>query len=228
MPRILSGGGKTAAGKPNTQTVGRPGFGSVSRGFRQAARVLSKRDPADGILNTPMSDITLMSLGGKASYTTALTGTNNDLKFTAQQPGTEPNAVRVRYVDPAGNNQALAVSVSGNDITVSLATGSGGAITSTAAQVKAAVNLHDGANDLVSAGLATGNDGTGVVTAMAFQTLAGGTEGEMRRALPPGLAPAPGGANEQNVNAEIGAPISRRAGVQRFRNRGSNRRLRKR
>lgn len=110
-----------------------------------------------------------------ASLTTALTGTNNDLTFTSINRGTASNAVRLRYV-VAGASTALSVAVSGNDITVNVATDSGSAATSTAAQVLAAVNGHAGASALVSAANATGNDGSGVVAALAYTPLAGGTD----------------------------------------------------
>lgn len=112
-----------------------------------------------------------------ASLTTALAGANNDLVYTAKDPywGVGGNAISVRYVDPAGNNATLSVSVSGKDITVNLATGGAGAITSTAAQVSAAVAASAAAADLVSVANAAGNDGTGVVTALAKTNLTGGT-----------------------------------------------------
>jgi hypothetical protein len=98
--------------------------------------------------------------GVQAALSTNLTGTNNDLTFTSRRKGNAQNLITVAYVDPVGNNQALAVSTVGNAISVSLATGAGGAITSTAA--------------LVFAANKAGNDGTGVVIAMAATALAGG------------------------------------------------------
>lgn len=231
MTRILSGGGKDSAGNPTTKTIGRPGQGSVARGTRQSARVLAKTDPADGVLNTPISDIPLLSLGAKATKTTALTGDNNDLKFTAAQPGTEANSIRIRYVDPSAFDQELGVAVSGNDITVNLATGPDpGAITSTAAEIKAAINMDAAASQLVTAEIAAGNTGAGVVTAMSYITLENGTEGEMRAPLPPELVPGPSaptisGKEEQTItNPDIAltAPVRRPAGT------GVNRRIRKR
>lgn len=113
-----------------------------------------------------------------ASVTTALTGSNNDLKFTHKSSAARyaaGNSVRVRYV-VAGNSTPLTVSVSDNDITVNVATDSGGAATSTAAQVKAAIDASTPAAALVSVANAAGNDGTGVVTALAYTSLAGGQD----------------------------------------------------
>jgi hypothetical protein len=116
----------------------------------------------------------LATLNIHEHVTTALTGTNNDLTFIARTAGTTPT-VRVTYVDPSANSATLGVVVASQDITVNLATGSGGAITSTAAQVKAAIAASTAANALVVVELASGNDGTGVVTAMSQQTLVGPT-----------------------------------------------------
>jgi hypothetical protein len=110
---------------------------------------------------------------------TTLTGANNDLLFTAAAglPGTAGDAVSVEFVDPATPDAALDVTVAGTDITVDLATDGGGAIVSTAAQVAAAVTGDVDANVLVTVANAPGNDGTGVVTALAQTNLAGGFDG---------------------------------------------------
>lgn len=110
-----------------------------------------------------------------ASLTTALTGANNDIKYTAREIGVLGNIIQVQYVDPGGNNAALAVTVVGTLIRVALATGSGGAITSTATLIRAAVSANTQANSLVSNALVASNTGAGVVTAMAATNLSGGT-----------------------------------------------------
>lgn len=112
---------------------------------------------------------------GQSSLTTALTGTNNDLKFTSVGRGVGQNLVTITYVDPPGNNAALGVSVTGNAITVNLATDGSSAVTSTAAQVAAAIAASTPAAALVTVANAAGNDGTGVVTALAPTALSGGT-----------------------------------------------------
>ncbi len=112
-----------------------------------------------------------------ASLTTELTGENNDITFTANEAGTGGNAIKVELLDPSGNSQALSVSVSGDTIVVSLATSGEGAITSTAAEVIAAINAHLVAKELVTAENAAENTGVGVVTALAATALSGGTAG---------------------------------------------------
>lgn len=116
----------------------------------------------------------------KATLSTALTGTHNDLVFTSTETGDAGANITVTYVDPAGNSQSLAVTTSValylgkicRKIRVSLATGGGGAITSTAAAIHAAIEAEANANALVTVANKAGNDGTGVVTAMAETKLA--------------------------------------------------------
>jgi hypothetical protein len=113
----------------------------------------------------------------QATLTTALAGANNDLEYTSELPGALGNAIRVRYVNPGVNNASLGVVVSGRDITVNLATGAGGAISSTATQVKEALEASAAASALVLLGIPAGNNGSGVVTAMSYTALAGGAGG---------------------------------------------------
>lgn len=109
-----------------------------------------------------------------ASLTTALTGTNNDIKWTAQEAGVAGNSASISYVDPPGNNVALSVATpDSNTVVVTLATDGASAITSTAAAVRNAVNAHEAASAIMTGENAASNDGTGVVTALADTNLAG-------------------------------------------------------
>lgn len=116
-----------------------------------------------------------------ASLTTALAGANNDLVWTANVGGTAGNNIRVRYV-VAGANTPLTVSVAGSDITVNVATDAGSLATSTATAIKNAVAASSAAGQLVTGTNAAGNDGTGVVAALAFTNLTGGTDWTVGRA----------------------------------------------
>lgn len=109
----------------------------------------------------------------RASLTTALAGANNDLTYTARLLGVAGNSITVAYV-VAGNNTPLTVSVTGSAITVNVATDGGGAATSTANAVRNAVLASAPASALVNVELATGNDGSGVVTALTATALTGG------------------------------------------------------
>jgi hypothetical protein len=120
----------------------------------------------------------LSAVGTKATLTTALTGTNNDLTFTAVQPGADGNQITVQYVN-AGGTTPLSVAFTSTagparQIVVTLATTTG-TITSTAAQVRDAINSHAKAQNHVQVANAAANDGTGVVTALAATPLTGGT-----------------------------------------------------
>lgn len=116
----------------------------------------------------------LRSPGSRASLTTAMAGTNNDIVFRANYPGTAGNSLRVRIV-VAGASTPLSVSISGNDVTINSATSGASAATSTARQVIDAVNGNKDISAVLGAELAAANDGTGVVAAFAFTNLTGGT-----------------------------------------------------
>lgn len=109
----------------------------------------------------------------EASYTTALTGTHNDLVYTAKVAGPGGNSIQIVYVDPGGVTATLAVTVSGFVITVSLGRAAS-AINTTGALLKAAVEANRDAAALVTLAYDTGNDGTGLVTALTVQSLTGG------------------------------------------------------
>jgi hypothetical protein len=73
------------------------------------------------------------------------------------------NDITAEFRNPGVANSPLAVSVSGNDITVDLATDAIAGLSSTAAQVAAAINAHAAANALVVANTFRGNAGAGIV-----------------------------------------------------------------
>lgn len=110
--------------------------------------------------------------GTASSLTTTLAGANNDLVFTARQIAADGDGITVAYVNP-GVLATLVVTVSGRAISVALAH-DGVSITSTAGAVALAIAAKPSAAALVSVANATGNDGTGVVTALAATSLAGG------------------------------------------------------
>jgi hypothetical protein len=103
-----------------------------------------------------------------------MTNANADLTYTARRKGRATNDISITHLDPGGLSKSLAVSVSGTDITVSLATNGAGAITSTANQVAAAVLASVEANNLVS--VAVEGTGLGVTNAKAKQNLINGRD----------------------------------------------------
>ena len=81
------------------------------------------------------------------------------------------NLLTAEFKDPGAPNAPLLVAVAGNDITVNLATGADGALTSTAAQVRDAINASAPASALVTAYTYAGNAGAGVVAVRERVTL---------------------------------------------------------
>lgn len=112
-----------------------------------------------------------------AKLVTGVAESNNAILWTAKVPGTAGESIKVQLLDPAQASQDLAVSVSGDTIVVSLETSAApAAITSTAAEVIAAVNAHLVANQLVTAANAGASTGDGVVAAVAATALDEGAD----------------------------------------------------
>jgi len=112
----------------------------------------------------------------KAFLETAMTGTNNDLLIRALRGGAAGNSITITLVDPATSSTPISVAVVGTAITVTLAVDGASAITSTAAQVRDAINANSQARSLVDVVLPASNDGTGVVIALASTPLATGSD----------------------------------------------------
>lgn len=113
----------------------------------------------------------------KAYLVTGVVASNNAIRHTAQDAytGTAGNSITITLANN-GASKPLQVTVSGKNITVQLATDAGSAITSTAAQVIAAINNDHAASSLVVAANESTSNGTGVVAAVAQTNLAGGTD----------------------------------------------------
>jgi hypothetical protein len=115
----------------------------------------------------------------KHVVTVASTGTQaslevQDLTFTAVAVGEDGNDITITFNDPAGNNAALGVVVTGTDIVVNLATDGASAPTSTATLIAAAIEGSAAASALVSVEITgTGSD---VAAAAAEAPLAGGVD----------------------------------------------------
>ena len=95
-------------------------------------------------------------------------------RLTADAVGAAGNDITVALVDPDANSRALAVALDGKAITVTLATSNTGAITTTAAQLVAAVNGNAAAAALVTAASVT--TGAGRTAAAPAAPLAGGAD----------------------------------------------------
>lgn len=93
----------------------------------------------------------VVGAGGQAQYKTNTGDPDADIQFVAQAGGSAGNAITISYVND-GDSESLTVTVDGTDITVHLATDSGGTVTSTASDVQGAVNGDGDAAALVSCG----------------------------------------------------------------------------
>jgi len=114
-----------------------------------------------------------------ASLVTGKVADNNAILFTAREKGKGGNSLTIAILN-TGKGKALAVDVDGDDIVITAATNEVGAgeITSTAAQVEAAILEHDTASQLVTAVNSSTSSGAGVVAAVAKTSLAGGGSAE--------------------------------------------------
>lgn len=99
---------------------------------------------------------------------------NGNLAVTAKGIGTIGNGVSLAMVNPGTANAVLGVVVTANAIVVNLATNASSLVTSTAAQVVAAIVASVPANALVA--VVAGGTGAGVVTPLAATFLTGGAD----------------------------------------------------
>lgn len=94
------------------------------------------------------------------------------LLFASSVYGTGGNATTIQLVNPGAPNVALSVAVAGTAVTVTLATNGASALTSTWAQVAAAINGNAAAAALMSAVVL--QNGSTVAAAIGLTNLAGG------------------------------------------------------
>jgi type IV pilus assembly protein PilY1 len=110
-------------------------------------------------------------LMARAILATNMGGSNNDIEFSAVNPGIVGEAVTIEFVNPGASYPSTTVSVTGTAITVNLSTNSSGVITATAAHVVSAVNADAASSTLVNANLAEGDSGGGLVTTLSATNL---------------------------------------------------------
>ncbi len=140
----------------------------LGNGSSNVANVLQKDLSLDGTADNGEANV-------QSTLTTALTGTNNDLTYVAVARGTAGDALSVEYIDPAGNNATLAAALVAGVLTVDLATDGGGAITTTSGDIVTLLSTAEFSGSFTVANAAA-NDGTGVVTALAETSFAGGVD----------------------------------------------------
>ncbi len=109
-----------------------------------------------------------------SSLTTAK-GSNKDLTFTSRVLGVAGDDISVECV-VSGNDTPLSISVAASDITINSATDGSGNATSTAREIRDALEADEDAMALIKVALASGSDGSGVFGALAHTHLAGGVD----------------------------------------------------
>lgn len=159
------------------------------------AEVLYLQDQTAPITVGPSSVVGLVGaatdVAAPKAATLAAGAGNAALLFTAATPGSDGNTISVVLVDPGGNNQALAITVNGREITASLATGATGDITTTGQQLVAAWAASAQAAALCTLANATGSSGADTVVALAKMNLSGGLDaGELAARLAAGAGNA--------------------------------------
>lgn len=113
-------------------------------------------------------------LGGEPARLIVSSGSGTDFVLIAKDPGTAGDLISITLVDPGGASKALAVSVSGKDISVSLATDSSASLTTTADLLIAAVKASVAAGALVDIYIT--ETSSGPLDAVAKTSLTGGTD----------------------------------------------------
>lgn len=152
LPDPLTGLKRVPAGT----VVGRLGNGKYAPYLAGAAAV-------PGVAST----VTLKASGA---------GNRDDIVITAKQAGADGDKIKVQLVDPNAASASLKVAVETDVIRVYLATDGTKAITSTIAEVIAAINATLYVKDIVTALLAEGSEGTDAAIAVAATALAGGVD----------------------------------------------------
>jgi hypothetical protein len=111
-----------------------------------------------------------------ATLDTGVVANNNAVTFTSKLPGVAGHSIKASLIDPAGNNKLLEVNLINDEIRISLATSGAGAITTTGAELIAAVNSAIIVKDLVTASNTGASTGAAAVVAKAIAALAGAAD----------------------------------------------------
>lgn len=183
------GGALTSAttveiGGANGQQTINLGSGSS---LSQIQSAINNVSDSTGVVASINSGLSFNQAAVANAFTTNTGVSNADLTFTDARATTSSGsnsslggAINIAYVK-AGNNTPLSVGVttaSNGDktITVNLATGNTGSITSTGNDVLNAIQQNSQSAALVNVSLASGSNGTGVVTAVSSTALTGGQD----------------------------------------------------
>lgn len=112
-----------------------------------------------------------------ATLQTGVEASNTAILYTSKLAGSLGNAISISYVKPAGNNQPLSVAVSDRSITVTLATGADGTVSTTATTLATALTANTDVAALLTVSATVGTStGAGAIGAMRRTYLAGGID----------------------------------------------------
>lgn len=112
-----------------------------------------------------------------ATLQTGVEASNSALLFTSKLAGSLGNAISIAFVKPSANNAALSIAVSDRAITVNLATGADGSVSTTASSLATSLAANVDASALVEVDSNVGTStGAGALSAMRRVYLAGGTD----------------------------------------------------
>jgi len=159
--------------KPGETLVSGAVVGKVTASSKYAAYAAGASDGTQTV-----AGVLAEGVAATATQATLTTGTptTNAIDWAAVQYGDAGNDISVALINPAANNATLSVEMTGDEfvgyeVVVNLATGAGGAITSTPALIVAAI-----AGDADIAAVLTGTaDGASAVAAVAATNLTGGS-----------------------------------------------------
>ena len=159
------------------------GSGSTYSNIRDAVNANTDVTGVTASITTAAVAGTLTKTSGGEAYTLTGAGANDDLKLVAKRAQADGgNPVSINVVVAAGT-VARSISVTGNAITVNLAT-TGGVVnaTETSSNIAAAINANGSASALVTAyaGAGVEGDGTGVLASSSgAQNLTGGVNNDI-------------------------------------------------
>jgi len=106
---------------------------------------------------------------------------NDQILIFAADDGADGDDISVAFVDPGAANQSLSISVSDDEITVSLATDGAGNVTTTLDELVAAIEANSQASGLIHVEIPEGVSGTQVVQTMSPTHLSNGSTATSRR-----------------------------------------------
>ena len=137
-------------------------FEALATEFPNIAETITLPHKTNGYQRKAQANMS--GLTGSGNSPQGATAQSQTVVLTSRAWGHEGgNDITAEFVHPGVANSPLTVSMTGNDLSVRLATDAAGALASTAAQVVAAINATPAANALLVALTYRGNAGAGIV-----------------------------------------------------------------